>query len=86
MSVAASTFRIHGDAFHLANQTHGFRLLRFTIRLQTPRLFFFPVVRAVHEASDVVSSMSFIFFEDSEPTSSISHAMEDEHDSKERVS
>ena len=43
--------------------------------------FSFPLVTVVHEASDVVS-MSFIFLEDSELTSSISHAMEDdEHDS-----
>ena len=44
--------------------------------------FSFPHGSAVHEASDVLSSMSFIFFEDLELTSSISHVMEDEHDSK----
>ena len=48
-------------------------------RLRTS--FSFHFVTVVHEASDVVS-MSFIFLEDSDLTSSISHAMEDdEHDS-----
>ena len=74
MSVAAFTFEIHGDAFHLAPRTSGFRLLRFH-----------PPV-PVHEASDVVSSMSFIFLEDCEHTSSKSPAMEDEHDSTNTVS
>ena len=59
MSVAAFTFRFHGDAFHLAPQTCGFTV--------------------VHEASAV-------FVKDSEQTSSIKPAMEDEHDSKDMVS
>ena len=42
MSVAIFTFRIHGDAFHLAPQTYDFRLLRFTLRFQPPHLFFRP--------------------------------------------
>ena len=53
-------------------------------RLHTSFSFLF--VTAVHEASHVVSPMSFIFLEDSEHTSSISHAMEDEHDSTDMVS
>ena len=54
MSVAAFTFRIH-----LAPRTFGFRLLRFTLRFQTPHLFFFLFcVTAVHEGSDVISSSS----------------------------
>ena len=46
----------------------------------------FPPVTVVHEAPDVVSSTSFIFLEDSEHTSSISPATEDEHDSTDMVS
>ena len=48
--------------------------------------FSFPFVTAVHEASEVVSSLSCIFLEDSEHTSSISHVMEGEHDSTDIMS
>ena len=36
LSVAALTFRIHGDAFHPAPRNCGFRLFRFTLRFQPP--------------------------------------------------
>ena len=56
--------------FHSVPQTCGFRLFRFTLLFQSPHIYFFCFVTAVHEASDVVLSMSFIIFEDSELTSS----------------
>ena len=45
-----------------------------------------PDSTAVHEASDVISSMSFNFIEDSELTSAISQAMESERESKDKMS
>ena len=86
MSAAASTFKFHGDAFHLAPQTFCFRRLRFTFQLHTPTLFFFSFRhsnprsfrRGLIHVFHPLRKLRAHFFP--------SHAMEDEHDSKEMVS
>ena len=82
MSVAAFTFRIQGDAFHLSRPMAS-RFSHFTLQLQTPHLFFFQFLSQLSTklqtwSHPCLSSSS----EDSELTCCMSHTMEDLHDSK----